>query len=70
MPGAAYPILGIYNRGYSAPLLLPKQKFATADEIPLNEAVPPPLPPRNEHPGQLAPIAEVNFDFDLKKKLF
>jgi hypothetical protein len=36
------------------------------DEIPLNEVVPPPLPPRNEHP-QLAPITEVNFDFDLKK---
>jgi hypothetical protein len=41
------------------------------EEIPLGDVVPPLLPPRIErHPEQLAPIAEVNFHFDLKKKLF
>ncbi len=65
MLGAADKILGISNRGYSAPLLLcPNKK---PDEIPLNKVVPPTSPPRNVHPEQLAPIAEVNFDFDLKK---
>jgi hypothetical protein len=73
MLGPCHEMLDIYNRGYSAPFLLPKHK-STRRRDPTKRSGSASLAAANDEPGQLAttpqplpsPIA-VNIYFDKKK---